>query len=74
MFSLVCTMLSLVSLAALGITLFELLVIPVFIFALLAAVFGAIGIRRHKPGYAITGLVLGILAMVGGFIVLAVAL
>jgi hypothetical protein len=71
-FSFVCALLSLVCLAAAGITSFPILVTAVFLFGILAAIFGAIGIRRIKPGYAIIGLVLGILAITGGFMVLAV--
>jgi hypothetical protein len=73
-FSLVCAALGLAFIAGVGITSFGLLVIPVFIFATLATVFGAIGIKRHKPGYAIAGMSLGLLEIVGGFMLLVLLL
>jgi len=71
MISFVCAMLALACLAAVGITSFQLLLIPVFVFATIAAIMGAIGIKRLKPGYAIIGMVVGLLAIVGGFMTLA---
>ena len=73
-FSLVCAALGLAFIAGVGATSFSLLVIPVFIFAALATVFGAIGVKRHKPGYAIAGMTLGLLEIVGGFLLLALLL
>jgi hypothetical protein len=73
-FSVMCSILMLVSFTALALTSFPFFIVPAFIFAGLATVFGAIGIRRRKPGYAMIGMGLGILGMVAGFIVLATAL
>ena len=67
-------MLGLAALAAVGITSFSMLIIPVLVFATLATVFGAVGVKRHKPGYAIAGLTLGMLEILGAFMMLALLL
>ena len=72
--SLICAALALVCIGGVAITSFSLLLIPVFLFATLAAVFGAIGVKRHKPGYAIAGMTLGMLEIVAGFLLLALLL
>ncbi len=64
-------MAALVCFAALGITGAGFFIIPILVFATAAAVFGAIGFRRLKSGYAIIGLILGLLTIVGGFIALS---
>lgn len=66
-----CTLLGFVCFAALGITSAPFFVAPAIIFATLAVILGSVGIRRYKQGYAIFGLALGVLELLGAFIALA---
>lgn len=65
------TILSLACLIALSITSVQFFIIPALAFATLATVLGAVGLKRMKPGYAIAGLVVGLIELVAGFAVLA---
>lgn len=65
------SVLAFVSLGALALTTSPLFLISAFGFAIVATIFGSIGIHRSQRGFAIVGLALGLLAMVGGFIALA---
>ena len=69
-FSAICAAFSLISLAALALTSSQLFIIPAIGFAVAAVVFGCIGIKRVQPGYAIAGLLTGILAILGGIVAL----
>jgi hypothetical protein len=59
------------SLIAFSLTSFAFFLVPVIVFSVIAVVFGAVGIRRRKPGFAIAGFVLGLIGLVAGFAVLA---
>ena len=65
------TILSLACLIALSITSVQFFIIPALAFATLATILGAVGIKRMKPGYAIVGLIVGLIELVAGFAVLA---
>jgi hypothetical protein len=73
-FSFMCGIMMLVSFTALALTSFSFFIVPAFVFAVLATVFGSIGIGRRKRAYAMIGMALGILGMVAGFVVLAAVL
>ncbi|MEO6834145.1 MAG: hypothetical protein ABI378_15680 [Chitinophagaceae bacterium] len=65
------TILSLACFIALSITSVQFFIIPALAFATLATVLGTVGLTRMKPGYAIIGLVVGLIEIVAGFAVLA---
>ena len=62
---------SLAFFVAASLTSFPLFIIPAFMFAVVAVVFGAIGIKRRKRGFALIGLALGLIEIVAGFFILA---
>jgi hypothetical protein len=67
--SVVCAAFSLLFFVAVSAASFPLFLIPAFVFAVAATVFGAIGIKRHRRGFAILGLALGLLEIIGGFFI-----
>ncbi len=57
---------------ALGLTATTAFLIPIFVGGIVATVAGAVALKRHKPVYAILGLTLGLLEIIGGIIALAI--
>lgn len=69
--ALISAIFPIISLVAFSITSFPFFIVPMLVFGVIAVVFGAIGMRRRKRGFAIAGFTLGLTAIVAGFAVLA---
>lgn len=67
----ISSLFSVVSLVAFSLSSFSFFIVPVIVFGIIAIVFGAVGIRRRKRGFAVAGLALGMLGLIAGFAVLA---
>lgn len=69
--SLTCVGFVALSLIALSVTSFSFFVIPAIIFSVGAIIFGAIGLKHHKRGNAIVGMIAGLIGLISSFFALA---
>jgi hypothetical protein len=70
-FAVVCTIFSAAAFVAFSVTSFQFFIIPALVFAVGAVIFGAIGMKRHKRGFAIAAMVLGFIEIIAAFAVAA---